>query len=937
MKTPSLESVGLATTPASASPVLELWIGRALEGLWLSAVLLVPLGFLGRNLGEWSSMIGSYELPKIALLRTLVGLMAILWVIEVGLRGKLSSFSLFTNGGASSVPKAWLGELRGWLRARPARWVVLAALAYLGATLLSTILSASPSVSMWGNVPGQDSYGAYTVTAYVLLFAVIATHLKTRPQLWRLMTAAVAVGVLVTGYAVAQYYRFDFLDLMEPATANRVTSAMGNPIFAAAVMLMTIPVTLIAAAITLRDPWRAAAFWGKLALWALVLAVQLLGIFGTESRGPWLGTALALAGILVLTAVFLDRRTLGRTALVLGLAGLATILLLAIPRPSVRPFAPTAAEALGTRLTAISGAPALGGIAARVELWEDSWRLVTRHPWFGFDSLSLSFLRPAIGYGPDMFRTVYLLESAPDPAQLLLPNEAAHAHNYFVHQGVEIGLLGAFASLGVFVALFVVGGTKLIHFGRGYSAVHKLLLIGLMATLAGRLLEQMVGIARVSDLTFSWVLLAAFVAMPAVFQTHQESPDWAAPASRGPRPGRSRSLRHRAERRHSWHIFVRFALVASLVAGIGTLTWAKSINYPRAAIYADQAAELYRQSDPRAAISSLDRAIDLAPDVSTYYEQSALLMWAEADAPERPSHGACNQATAGEGLKICLAEEAHSRNIKWVENRPLYFRSRLALADSALNLGLMKEDAGLVMEATRLYRESAEMVPGSWRLWNRLAEVFIRVSQPESALPPLEKSLGITGDIGYSTAALLLQGQANMALGQLDMSLEAFGRAILLEPQSPEAHFFRGSAHYQMGLEQRAIGDFDQALRLDPSFASAYNNRGLAHAKLGNSKLAIRDFDESIRFDTDSALAYNNRGFTNRDTGQPQSALDDLTRAIQLDPRFAMAYYNRALAYTMLGRDAEARQDELTAVELGFDASSVEGAINEIKRRRQAP
>jgi hypothetical protein len=50
-----------------------------------------------------------------------------------------------------------------------------------------------------------------------------------------------------------------------------------------------------------------------------------------------------------------------------------------------------------------------------------------------------------------------------------------------------------------------------------------------------------------------------------------------------------------------------------------------------------------------------------------------------------------------------------------------------------------------------------------------------------------------------------------------------------------------------------------------------------------------------------------------------------------------MAYYNRALAYTMLGRDAEARQDELTAVEPGFDASSVEGAINEIKRRRQAP
>jgi tetratricopeptide (TPR) repeat protein len=477
----------------------------------------------------------------------------------------------------------------------------------------------------------------------------------------------------------------------------------------------------------------------------------------------------------------------------------------------------------------------------------------------------------------------------------------------------------------------------LIRSGRGYPAVQKLLLIGLLAMFAGRLLEQMVGIARVSDLTFSWALLAVFVAMPAVFQTPQGSADRAAPASRGPGPSRSRAGRQRAERRHRWHIFVRFALVASLVAGIGTLTWAKSINYPRAAVHADHAAELFRQGDSRAAMSSLDKAIELAPDVSTYYEQSALLMWAEPDAPGRPRHGACSQAAAGEGLEICLAEEAYSRNTKWVENRPLYFRSRLALADSALNLGLMEQDAGLVTEATRLYREGAEMVPGSWRLWNRLAEVSLQVGQPESALPPLERSLAITGDIGYSTAAYLLQGRANMALGQPDMSLEAFGQAILLDPQSPEAHYFRGSAHYQMGLEQRAIEDFDQALRLDPSFANAYNNRGLAYAKLGNPELAIRDFDESIRLDPQSALAYNNRGFTYRDAGQPHRGFDDLTRAIQLDPQFAMAYYNRALAYTMLGRDPEARQDGLTAVRLGFDASSVERAINELKRRRQAP
>ena len=77
--------------------------------------------------------------------------------------------------------------------------------------------------------------------------------------------------------------------------------------------------------------------------------------------------------------------------------------------------------------------------------------------WFEFDELNLSFLRPVIGYGPDLFRTAHLLESPPNPAQRLLPGEPVHAHNYFVHQGVELGILGALASLAIFGSIFLAG------------------------------------------------------------------------------------------------------------------------------------------------------------------------------------------------------------------------------------------------------------------------------------------------------------------------------------------------------------------------------------------------------------------------------------------------------------------------------------------------
>ena len=85
------------------------------------------------------------------------------------------------------------------------------------------------------------------VVAYVLLFAVIATHLKTAPQLWRLLGAIVAVGLLVAGYAMLQHYGHDFLDLLEPGGETRASSTSGNPLFAGSVILLTIPISLVAA------------------------------------------------------------------------------------------------------------------------------------------------------------------------------------------------------------------------------------------------------------------------------------------------------------------------------------------------------------------------------------------------------------------------------------------------------------------------------------------------------------------------------------------------------------------------------------------------------------------------------------------------------------------------------------------------------------------
>ena len=679
------------------------WINRGLEGLWLLAVFLTPLVYLDQTYAISEASIGYVEVPKVALLRTLVALMAVLWLIEWGIRGRLPFDGLGRERGLHLHPGDWLARLRGWLRDRPSRWLLLAAGFFLGTTLLSTILSGSRDVSLWGEVPGQDGYPAYTVAAYVLLFSVVATHLKTKAQLWRLMGALVTMGSLVSGYAIFQHYGHDFLDLIEQTGGgeSEVSVFMGNSLFAGATMMMIIPMTLAVAVHSVGElrwtpewPWRGlkplVPSLVVVGLWSAVLTVQLLGITFTFARGPWVGMIAALAGFLGLVLLFAGWRVFRRAAVILGLTvawgvavlhglgsisildfgpwfgviialvGLLAVALVHVDwRVSGRvvlgvglvvtlavvifltsawfgndnrargleskvpiPAAGAAAGEVAEQFSSIKGEVLSGFASGRGTHWRVSWRLFRDHPWPEFDSLSLPWLRHLIGYGPDLFRYTYLLESLPEGNDQL-PTEPDNAHNFFIHFAVVQGVFGLFSSLGIFATVFMVGGYLLLRERLGYSLAHNLILIGLLATLAGRFLEMMVGVARVSDLTVLWVLLALFAALPQVMAMPEVVSEPVTPRLTGRRTRRRAEGLSSQTRHFNWKFIVRLAVVVWLTGGIIVVTWDKTVNHVRAAVETGAAAKNIKRGDFQAGLTDLDQAIELAPDVPVYYNYKA--------------------------------------------------------------------------------------------------------------------------------------------------------------------------------------------------------------------------------------------------------------------------------------------------------------------------
>jgi hypothetical protein len=98
------------------------------------------------------------------------------------------------------------------------------------------------------------------------------------------------------------------------------------------------------------------------------------------------------------------------------------------------------------------------------------------------------------------------------------------------------------------------------------------------------------------------------------------------------------------------------------------------------------------------------------------------------------------------------------------------------------------------------------------------------------------------------------------------------------------AHHIRGITYGKLGQYQLAIEEFDKALHLKPYYVKAYYNRGLAYAKLGQHQRAVEDYSQAIKIMPDYAKAYHERGNSYFELSQYHLAIEDYREAIRIKP-----------------------------------------------------
>lgn len=151
-----------------------------------------------------------------------------------------------------------------------------------------------------------------------------------------------------------------------------------------------------------------------------------------------------------------------------------------------------------------------------------------------------------------------------------------------------------------------------------------------------------------------------------------------------------------------------------------------------------------------------------------------------------------------------------------------------------------------------------------------------------------------------SASDFVAKGAVKGEQGDKSQAIDAYTKAISLDPNYADAYYQRGNARYDQGDKQGAFADYNQAIKANPDLANAYYQRGVVRHNLGDKQAALADFDKYITLAPEDAQAHNTRGRIRRELGDAQGAFEDFDTVVRLLPDEARAYYNRGLARSML-------------------------------------
>jgi tetratricopeptide (TPR) repeat protein len=245
-------------------------------------------------------------------------------------------------------------------------------------------------------------------------------------------------------------------------------------------------------------------------------------------------------------------------------------------------------------------------------------------------------------------------------------------------------------------------------------------------------------------------------------------------------------------------------------------------------------------------------------------------------------------------------------------------------AEALADLGGISIDDGNLEEGIAQLRESLRGIPSNARVHSHLADALEKTHKSDEAIAEYRKALDLEPQLyeakfGLGTALahqnrfaealpyfqslvthdqtakipverdrktedLLGLGNTLLRLGRGPEAVEAFSRAVDLNPRLVEAQYNLGLLFMATNRRSEAAEHLEKAIAADPSYVPAQNGLAAVLASEGKYSAAVVHFRKAVELDPKNVLARANLGRTLSRLGQHAAAIEELKAALQLEP-----------------------------------------------------
>lgn len=410
-------------------------------------------------------------------------------------------------------------------------------------------------------------------------------------------------------------------------------------------------------------------------------------------------------------------------------------------------------------------------------------------------------------------------------------------------------------------------------------------------------------------------------------------------------------------------------------------------DFSKGSVYLGLVAETFELWDR--AVGHYQDAVDSDP-TNAFYRQAlaqALEKAGDLDGAIR-EHGEAVRLAPDNAMARVLLASAISRRDGITEEVVGLYREAAELAPTLkeARVGLGNSLFGLerYREAADTFGDALEIDPEAHKVRLRRAQALIRLGSEAEALAELQLLVERDPD---DVVALLTLGQALARTGSVELALQTFGRALMLQgepeqraiahveignlqadagnhdeallhytwalevsPNSKEAHLGLAMSLAAQGRQADAAKTYGEALKLDPGDNAVRLRRAQALAASGAEAEAIRELERVVEKDSQAPTAVLDLAALQARAGDVNGAIETLTDALQQGnweaPTRAMFTFNAATMWQQKGDKPRAVELYRQAVELtpGFkdahfnlavllgEQGDVEGAVRHLER-----